>query len=92
MPVAPHIRDTMSSSSFIRKMFEEGIQLKARLSRKQSAKMRHCMISASAIPILSLPRRSKKCSENSLFLLKKDFTAICRTPGIRQPVPPWQPR
>jgi aspartate aminotransferase len=30
MPVAPHIKELMSSSSFIRKMFEEGIQLKAR--------------------------------------------------------------
>ena len=29
MPVAPYIRDLMSSSSFIRKMFEEGIQMKA---------------------------------------------------------------
>jgi len=29
MPVAPHIRESMSSSSFIRKMFEEGIQMKA---------------------------------------------------------------
>lgn len=29
MPVAPHIKDYMASSSFIRKMFEEGIQLKA---------------------------------------------------------------
>lgn len=29
MPVAPHIKNLMASSSFIRKMFEEGIQLKA---------------------------------------------------------------
>ena len=29
MPVAPYIRELMSSSSFIRKMFEEGLQLKA---------------------------------------------------------------
>ncbi len=29
MPVAPHIKELMSSSSFIRKMFEEGIRLKA---------------------------------------------------------------
>ena len=28
MPVAPHISDFMASSSFIRKMFEEGMQLK----------------------------------------------------------------
>ncbi len=28
MPVAPHIKDYMASSSFIRKMFEEGMQLK----------------------------------------------------------------
>lgn len=28
MPVAPHIKEFMASSSFIRKMFEEGIQLK----------------------------------------------------------------
>ena len=30
MPVAEHIKELMSSSSFIRKMFEEGIQMKAR--------------------------------------------------------------
>ncbi len=30
MPVAPYISELMSSSSFIRKMFEEGMQLKAR--------------------------------------------------------------
>ncbi len=29
MPVAPYIKELMASSSFIRKMFEEGIQLKA---------------------------------------------------------------
>lgn len=29
MPVAPSIKESMASSSFIRKMFEEGIQLKA---------------------------------------------------------------
>jgi len=29
MPVAPHIREVMASASFIRKMFEEGIQMKA---------------------------------------------------------------
>ena len=29
MPVAPHIKEVMASASFIRKMFEEGIQLKA---------------------------------------------------------------
>lgn len=29
MPVAPYINDCMASSSFIRKMFEEGIQMKA---------------------------------------------------------------
>lgn len=29
MPVAPYIKEVMASSSFIRKMFEEGIQLKA---------------------------------------------------------------
>ena len=29
MPVAPYIKELMSSSSFIRKMFEEGIQMKA---------------------------------------------------------------
>jgi len=30
MPVAPHIREVMTNSSFIRKMFEEGLQLKAK--------------------------------------------------------------
>lgn len=30
MPVSPNIKELMTSSSFIRKMFEEGIQLKAR--------------------------------------------------------------
>lgn len=30
MPVAPYIRDLMSSSSFIRKMFEEGLLMKAK--------------------------------------------------------------
>lgn len=29
MPVAPHIKEVMTSASFIRKMFEEGIQMKA---------------------------------------------------------------
>ena len=29
MPVAPHIKEVMASASFIRKMFEEGIQMKA---------------------------------------------------------------
>ena len=29
MPVAPYIKELMSSSSFIRKMFEEGIKMKA---------------------------------------------------------------
>ena len=30
MPAAPHIKQLMTSSSFIRKMFEEGIEMKAR--------------------------------------------------------------
>jgi len=29
MPIAPHVKEIMANSSFIRKMFEEGLQMKA---------------------------------------------------------------